>query len=1388
MITLDPIQALALRKSAVEPVEIAGLSGTGKSTLANAIASQSSHSGKSCLLIGSSRILDRAVAYRVLGEIHRVVADRAQLDHPLGSYKPQHPEILQGDPVEARARANPSAALVAMRTLQRARELSAAHDLKPSEVEESVVTDRPEAANFASLAVQDAARIADVLWSGNGRAGRTFKDVDEAITGHVVEVPPNEDALGLILASDQEYEASLTKIVSSHKESQEEHVISQAVASLLRPRSSDRSLSEYHKHASFMARTIGSAIALIKRHGTLKAAIAAGNGTDAAKAIEYFVRMKPEQGAGVAVKTFEAALQDYRHDSGVLEPLLAEHGQKTLGSFTSAPAPRDNQPGQDIGVLIQKLREARYAARHLPAHLAALRTSLRKQQFERIFNAPIEEAFSILESGSPDSRSKAANDLRQLRDLFASTGFGDLFSAPEDFSERVGRTPAPPETSALVPQSYSPEVLDLLLDLTTFIERHDAAEWPTSVRRARTAQEVADAISRGSRFDVIVIDDVSEYPSDLVRALESSGTKVHRVGVSHHDTAVLLEIPHRQSDAEIAAAVSGQANRWLGAPDTVGIVVRTDPTLELAKLTSAADRLVSEMRRSGCAVAPASAAQEADVIVASVDELRDTDVSALAEKARQGIVILCRSDRRSPTPELDADLAPDIKSAESLGWSVSDTAIDGTVLEKGGQSVALIREPLALSPRDETVADVASRLTALGWRPVVLWRGAERAPDDLENLLTAHAAPTTGNRFRKIAETFSLADPAPPGGDGPKPGIDDGVQPTAEVLQESVTGAGAAPELEQMGGGVSTRALLDTTTIEDNSLPAAGSDYKDQDFRQQIEDTVVQPTPVLEIRTEDTSTPDPEKALYMLGAVCSAADAERPQAFSSLPPGCGVAGEANNPQDGVSQEEGQDGVGHGEVTAGICPEDEIDAESDPASIIELAPDATESSGTVPSKAPPVTTAIFRDRRGARRAAVVSPGVERRREKTGRLRQAEAKFRLAIDPIQRQIHLTAILLRPEGFPEEIAVAESGSPTPAFDLTRYDDIEVDWTSEVLNGEFRLRDGTQGLEWLRSARRFQIFAATAGEPELVTVSAAALRSENTIVCREEDVGTIEAVATEAGSPALRRIAGFHGVPAGWAVLGGYVPVRAMATPPEWLKPLDPGAQIQISFSDGFKIRGATYAQGEPPRILIEGMPSNCEVLLDRIPAEKLEDGSWSAPGWDTPGKHLVDIDPGPSQSYEIVSDPAYGAGWDSWSAHEYLVPQVAGAAAICGAIVISPHGHTVLATEPASSVVALGSQHQVQALALRHDAPAAISVLPFEPLFVIISSGGRRANGKILVLNFPAATSEQKPQKFDQRWASTIRHLAARRIPIRPETPAANAAWQSATREARRWRRGR
>jgi hypothetical protein len=275
MIVLDPAQALALRRSSSGPVVVAGGGGTGKSVLANAIASQAARAGRTCLLVGSSQILDQPMGYSLVRDVHKVLSDRAQFDHPASGPTLPQPAGRPRTVIEARTKSNPTAAHAAVRILDQARKLARSYDLSPAEIESSVVADRTLAAGvFESLSLvsQDASRIADALWTGNARAGRTFKDVEELTAGRTVEVPPDDEALGLILADDREYEAGISKIVSDRQDASEDRLVSDAVASLFRARSSDRSLSDHHKHASFMARTIGNAISLIRKHGTFKAA------------------------------------------------------------------------------------------------------------------------------------------------------------------------------------------------------------------------------------------------------------------------------------------------------------------------------------------------------------------------------------------------------------------------------------------------------------------------------------------------------------------------------------------------------------------------------------------------------------------------------------------------------------------------------------------------------------------------------------------------------------------------------------------------------------------------------------------------------------------------------------------------------------------------------------------------------------------------------------------------------------------------------------------------------------------------------------------------------------------------------------------------------------
>jgi hypothetical protein len=240
MITLDPVQLFALRKSANEPIQVSGLKGAGKSTLANAIATQSARDGRSCLLIGRDTSLDRPMAFQTLEHVHQVLADRAQLNNQtdVSSLTAGTKLVPPSDLVETRAKIDPAAAKTAVRLLRRTRELSDRYKLNADEIEESTANQSiaPDAFDLAFLAVQDASRLADELWSGNGRAGRSFHELKELLAGKTIEVPANEQILKLILSDDGTFETALSKILSNRSDQKEEQIVAAIIGRLRRPR------------------------------------------------------------------------------------------------------------------------------------------------------------------------------------------------------------------------------------------------------------------------------------------------------------------------------------------------------------------------------------------------------------------------------------------------------------------------------------------------------------------------------------------------------------------------------------------------------------------------------------------------------------------------------------------------------------------------------------------------------------------------------------------------------------------------------------------------------------------------------------------------------------------------------------------------------------------------------------------------------------------------------------------------------------------------------------------------------------------------------------------------------------------------------------------------
>jgi hypothetical protein len=155
--------------------------------------------------------------------------------------------------------------------------------------------------------------------------------------------------------------------------------------------------------------------------------------------------------------------------------------------------------------------------------------------------------------------------------------------------------------------------------------------------------------------------------------------------------------------------------------------------------------------------------------------------------------------------------------------------------------------------------------------------------------------------------------------------------------------------------------------------------------------------------------------------------------------------------------------------------DEGDREVGPATVIEPTPELPSSSTSTWPKHP----AVHRDRRGKRRISRAATGpseaVPAGPAPVARA-AAEVKLRLSLHPIHRAARISVVLTRPDGFPERITI-QAGHVVEAYDMQRYDDLDLRWTGELLDGELRLAS-TDGFQWLRSARQVHIFAADPNE----------------------------------------------------------------------------------------------------------------------------------------------------------------------------------------------------------------------------------------------------------------------------------------------------------------------
>ncbi len=616
-------------------------------------------------------------------------------------------------------------------------------------------------------------------------------------------------------------------------------------------------------------------------------------------------------------------------------------------------------------------------------------------------------------------------------------------------------------------------------------------------------------------------------------------------------------------------------------------------------------------------------------------------------------------------------------------------------------------------------------------------------------------------------------------------------------VQEAV----GTPERELPEGRADAPASLPAP--ENRECPTEIERGADHQEPAPAEFTVETETPVAEESAEETVAVAPETtetARPLVDVSCNAEGeigrAAAPQEPKEDEPEAQESKQAvdvDRPNDGASAGDEADANGH-------TADDDADGsavEANEAATSEAAPDqASPEIAEEPEPGGndlrPRRPTVHRDRRGKRRAPPPPAATGQNPPPRTVLPPAAALLRLALNTYRRTATLSLMLSRPEGFPERAALLlDGGIEVGAYDESRYDDIDIPWTSDLLAGELRI-NSVEGFRWVRSSRRVQIFAADPSEPDLVSVSAVRVGTEYALICRIGDVPAIRAIAQQAGSPELVPLDRWQGIPEGWSVLSGYNPAHATGPIDEAeFRPLDAGADVDITLGGGLALRPRVFAEGHPPQIEISPVPEGATVTIGGQAAIQNARGSWEAPGWDTPGQHIIDVVPGASATYEIAADPGNAEGWTFWNAHEEL-PAGRSAwsrAGVCGAMLRGAVGEIVLACETQSTMIALGANRGAVALKQRSDANVSVALLAEPPAFLVATSGLRRRQGKVIWLGqsgaSPGSTADRSP---DFAWADAVHAAAVRRLPLVGADKAGEAAWRTAVVRARNLRRRR
>lgn len=389
-------------------------------------------------------------------------------------------------------------------------------------------------------------------------------------------------------------------------------------------------------------------------------------------------------------------------------------------------------------------------------------------------------------------------------------------------------------------------------------------------------------------------------------------------------------------------------------------------------------------------------------------------------------------------------------------------------------------------------------------------------------------------------------------------------------------------------------------------------------------------------------------------------------------------------------------------------------------------------------------------------------------------------------------------RREGMPANIDVTGAGASALSLSALRdewYQDVSLADLGAVLRtgAEWYADNGDARLRWSLAGRDLYVLGTSDEWSGYLSTSWLALGDEHAVLCVKEVVGQVEDLLRQCCDAVPARLTEDDGVPEGWVVLRPVTPARPLplGSAPDIFDALRPPPDIEIALRGGIRLHHAHWLAGHPPAIRLYGDAARAgNFLIDGAAATLQPDGSYTTPGWDSVGDHVIACG-GQTKTYCIADPPD---GWDAWTA--YAFPSVA--TGICGALACSlHHERRVPFRVPPSNPILLGRRPgEIYRCTVRTDVglPFYQAFPPFTPMWAVPANPMHADKSTARILVLPAGSGEDASQGGRsvgdvRQWCSVILDCSRKGLALEPGGEEATSAWRECREIARNlWRASR